>query len=242
MKAVLFDMFGVIARVQSPESQAVLERTAGGEQDRFWEAYWSQRAPYDRGDVTGPAYWKGVCAALGIPFDARLADDLIAADLASWSEVDQRSVDLLGTLAGRGITCGLLSNIPEDLAVRYETSQPWLEHFSVVGFSCRIGSAKPEPAAYQWCIRELELPPEEILFVDDRAENGRGRAGTGSPGPLVHLPRRTGGRTAHHAGGRVAVTSTPLLFALCAAAQGCFPPPRREIETGRGLASPFRLG
>ncbi|MEW2087449.1 HAD family phosphatase [Streptomyces sp. NPDC005283] len=188
MKAVLFDMFGVIARVQSPESQAVLERTAGGERDRFWEAYWSQRAPYDRGDVTGPAYWKGVCAALGIPFDARLTDDLIAADLASWSEVDQRSVDLLRTLAGRGITCGLLSNIPEELAVRYETSQPWLEHFSVVGFSCRIGSAKPEPAAYQWCVRELGLPPEEILFVDDRAENVRAAQELGLQGHVFTSP------------------------------------------------------
>ncbi len=35
----------------------------------------------------------------------------------------------------------------------------------------RQGSAKPEPAAYEWCIRELGLPPGEVLFVDDRAEN-----------------------------------------------------------------------
>ncbi|MEV0415175.1 GPP34 family phosphoprotein [Streptomyces sp. NPDC050448] len=32
------------------------------------------------------------------------------------------------------------------------------------------------------------------------------------------------------------MTGTPLLFALCAAAYGRFPPPRREAETGRGLA------
>ncbi|MGW7053217.1 hypothetical protein [Streptomyces sp. NPDC054887] len=32
------------------------------------------------------------------------------------------------------------------------------------------------------------------------------------------------------------MTSPPLLLARCAAARGCFPPPRREIETGRGLA------
>ncbi|MEW2087448.1 GPP34 family phosphoprotein [Streptomyces sp. NPDC005283] len=37
------------------------------------------------------------------------------------------------------------------------------------------------------------------------------------------------------------MTATPLLFALCAAAQGCFPPPRREIETGRGLAGALLL-
>ncbi|MFD7630462.1 HAD family hydrolase [Streptomyces sp. NPDC059851] len=173
MKAVLFDLFGVIARVQSPESRAVLERTAGGDPHRFWEAYWSRRAPYDRGDTTGPGYWKGVCAQLGIPLDDRLTEELVAADLASWSEVDQRSVDLLHLLADRGVVLGLLSNIPEELAARYEATQPWLERFAVLGLSCRIGSAKPEPAAYQWCVRELELPVEQVLFVDDRAENVR---------------------------------------------------------------------
>ncbi|WP_369780136.1 HAD family hydrolase [Streptomyces sp. R33] len=188
MKAVLFDMFGVIARVQSAESQGVLERTAGGDPGRFWEAYWAQRAPYDRGELTGPGYWQKVCAQLGLPLDARLTADLIAADLASWSEIDQHTVDLLGHLADQGFILGLLSNIPEELAARYEATQPWLERFAVRGLSCRIGSAKPEAAAYQWCIRELGLPPEEILFVDDRADNVRAAREVGLQGHVFSSP------------------------------------------------------
>jgi putative hydrolase of the HAD superfamily len=171
VKAVLFDMFGVLARVQSAESQVVIERTAGVSGKRFWDAYWLLRAPYDRGDVLGPAYWKNVGERLGTPFTGRQVDELIAADLASWSEVDQESVNFLAELAGRGVRLGLLSNIPEELAVHYEATQEWLGHFGVVGLSCRIGSAKPEAAAYEWCGRELGLPAEEILFVDDRPDN-----------------------------------------------------------------------
>ncbi|WP_327418686.1 HAD family hydrolase [Streptomyces sp. NBC_01233] len=188
MKAVLFDMFGVIARVPSPESMAVLERTAGGDPDQFWAAYWSQRPPYDRGEVTGPGYWRAVCAQLGIRCDRRLTDELTAADLAGWSETDHRTVDLLGLLADRGIVLGLLSNIPEDLAVLYEATHPWLERFAVRGLSCRIGSAKPEPAAYEWCIRELGLPPQEILFVDDRSENVHAACRLGLQGHVFTSP------------------------------------------------------
>ncbi|MFB6613802.1 HAD family hydrolase [Streptomyces sp. NPDC085524] len=188
MKAVLFDMFGVIARLQSAESQGVLERTAGGDPRLFWEAYWSHRAPYDRGEVTGPGYWQRVCAQLGVPLDARLTAELIAADLASWSETDGSMVDLLGDLSDRGFVLGLLSNIPEELAARYEATQPWLERFAVRGLSCRIGSAKPEPAAYEWCVRELGLPPGQILFVDDRPDNVRAACELGFQGHLFTSP------------------------------------------------------
>ncbi|MFD7553274.1 HAD family hydrolase [Streptomyces sp. NPDC059835] len=188
MKAVLFDMFGVIARVQSAESRGVLERTLGGDPRPFWEAYWSHRAPYDRGEVAGPGYWQKVCAQLGVPLDDRLTADLIAADIASWSEIDRSMVDLLGLLAERGIVLGLLSNIPEELAAHYEATQPWLEGFAVRGLSCRIGSAKPAPAAYRWCVRALGLPPGEILFVDDRSDNVRAARELGLQGHLFTSP------------------------------------------------------
>ena len=97
--------------------------------------------------------------------------ELIAADLASWSRVDEDMVAFLGSLRSRGIRLGLLSNIPEELAVRYERDQPWLGLFDALGFSCRIGAVKPEPASFQWAARALGVVPDQVLFVDDRAEN-----------------------------------------------------------------------
>jgi len=65
----------------------------------------------------------------------------------------------------------LLSNIPEELASHYENHHSRLEMFQVRGFSCRIGHAKPDPAAFRWCLDALAVPADQVVFVDDREEN-----------------------------------------------------------------------
>lgn len=172
--AILFDLFGVIARNQSPEGKDHLCRTAGvtdGFRGGFWDAYWSLRPPYDRGQVTGRAYWQQVGQALGTRFSPARVDALIAADIAGWDDVDDRMVALIEKLAAAGRRLALLSNIPEDLAAHYETHHPWLRHFDPRAFSCRIGHAKPSHATYLWCRDALAIPAGRILFVDDRQEN-----------------------------------------------------------------------
>ncbi|MGI5499483.1 HAD-IA family hydrolase [Lentzea sp. CA-135723] len=150
---VLFDMFGVIARDQSPEVMA----TMSAEQD-FWDAYWAHRPAYDRGDVTADEYW----ARVGHP-------PLVEQDVASWSRVDYEMVALLHELHNAGQRIALLSNIPEDHARNFERTHAWLELFEVCAFSCRIGHAKPDRAAFEWCRDRLQ--DDDILFVDDRVEN-----------------------------------------------------------------------
>ncbi|MFH7597181.1 HAD family phosphatase [Streptomyces racemochromogenes] len=182
---VLFDMFGVIARVQSPSGKARLLETAGVTGVRraaFWEAYWSLRPPYDRGQVAGPGYWDLVARALGTRFDAERTAALVEADVASWSAVDAEMVALVAGLAAAGRTVALLSNIPEELAVHYERHHPWLAHFRVRSLSCRTGHAKPDPAAYEGCLRELGADAASVLFVDDREENVRAARALGMRG------------------------------------------------------------
>ncbi|MFF7209504.1 HAD family hydrolase [Streptomyces sp. NPDC008238] len=188
--AVLFDLFGVIACPQSAEGRERLVRTAGVPATGFWDAYWGLRSPYDRGKLTGPAYWDGVAAALGTRFDARRTAALVAADVDSWSAVDPSMVALVGELAAQGRRIGLLSNIPEELAVHYETRHTWLRHFRVRALSCRTGRAKPDPDAYHGCRDALGGDPARILFVDDRRENVRAAEAAGMRGHLFTTPAR----------------------------------------------------
>ncbi|GAA0341778.1 HAD family phosphatase [Actinoallomurus spadix] len=187
---VLFDLFGVLAHHQSTEGKYRLARTAGVSGPAFWEAYWALRPSYDRGEVTGPGYWSQVAGALGARFDRRRIAELIEADIATCSAVNETMVALVEELVASGRRIALLSNIPEELAVHYETHHRWLQHFQVRAFSCRIGHAKPEPDAYRWCQNALREDPARILFVDDRQNNIQAAEATGMRGHLFTTPTR----------------------------------------------------
>ena len=125
-----------------------------------------------------------MAGAVGTTFTQARIAELIAADCASWRAVDPRMLDLLDILSRSGLTLGLLSNIPPELADEFLQRHAWLGRFAALGFSCRIGHVKPEPAAFDWCIRILGVEPARILFVDDREENVRAARACGMQGHL----------------------------------------------------------
>src|SRR5699024_12557503 len=98
-------MFGVIARTQSAEGRASLERAAGVGGKVFWDAYWGVRHGYDRGDLDGPAYWRAVGERLGVSFDQHRGEELAGPDPASGARLDRERVDHLFALSD---SCGTL--------------------------------------------------------------------------------------------------------------------------------------
>ena len=65
------------------------------------------------------------------------------------------------------------------MADEFERVHAWLDVFDVLGFSSRIGHAKPSRQAFEWCIERFDVPPGDILFIDDTQANldAGGRAG-----------------------------------------------------------------
>lgn len=187
--AVVFDLFGVIACAQSQTGRTEILAAADvpvARAEEFWRAYWEFRPSYDRGRLSGPDYWRSVAGGVGTAFTRAGIARLIAADCGSWREVDPRMLDLVDVLARSGLTLGLLSNIPPELANEFLQRHAWLGRFAVLGFSCRIGHIKPEPAAFDWCIKTLGVEPVSILFVDDREENVRAAVARGMQGHLFN--------------------------------------------------------
>ena len=79
---------------------------------------------------------------------------------------------LLETLCERDVPMHAFSNYP----VWYRIIERKLKLSHVLEWSfvsCNTGLRKPHDQAYQHVVSTLQLPPEECLFVDDRADNCR---------------------------------------------------------------------
>ncbi|MCM1530700.1 MAG: HAD family phosphatase [Bacteroides sp.] len=93
-------------------------------------------------------------------------------------------------------TC-LLSNTNElhiDYVNRLQTSfEGGFESlFSKIYLSCRMGLSKPDPEIYRAMVRDLGIPAQRCLFIDDRVENIESARAQGLKGILLSgfdLPR-----------------------------------------------------
>lgn len=174
MTWVVFDYGEVIA--QRPPAAAFARLAglvgAGPEEGRaaaFEDGYWRYRDKYDRG-MPGLDYWRAVGAGAGVEIGPAEAATLSAADVELWNTLDPRSVELVAELAASGRRLALLSNAPVDHGAAFRT-RDWAVPFQHFVISGELGIAKPDPAIWRALVDRLEAPADEVLFLDDRAEN-----------------------------------------------------------------------
>lgn len=73
-----------------------------------------------------------------------------------------------------------------------------LQPFRAFVLSYQVGSRKPEPAIYQSLIQQAGRPPEEILFLDDKAAFVEAARGHGLTAWQFRSPQELRRQLAHH--------------------------------------------
>jgi epoxide hydrolase-like predicted phosphatase len=104
----------------------------------------------------------------------------------------ERAEDMIGVVRRcrqAGLKTALLSN---SWGLNYPR-EDWPELFDVTVISGEVGIRKPDPGIYELCARQLELPPESCVFVDDLAPNVHGAAAVGMVGVLHRTYEETVG-------------------------------------------------
>ena len=172
IEAVLFDYGQVLS--QGPNAAAwnrflaILDIS----HDRLHTAYWEPRHAYDRGDLDGLTYWQRVAELAGRPalFDIEL-DQLYAADVDLWTDLNAPMLAWAELLQDRGIRTGILSNIGDRMETGIRARFAWIGRFDHCTWSHRVNLAKPEAAIYEHAAAGLGVPTDQILFIDDRLDN-----------------------------------------------------------------------
>jgi putative hydrolase of the HAD superfamily len=198
VRAVVFDYGNVLCLEQTLEDMKAMALVCGIPHERFSELYWKLRPPYDRGDIDGPAYWAALAGREEGQQELGLSRDQIATliklDSESITRPNQSAVQWANLLHQEGFPLTLLSNMPLELSRHVTKSFPSLSTFEYLIYSCDYGSIKPDLAIYRNCLELLKAAPQDILYLDDRAENVEAAAGLGMNSVLFDTVEKTAAR------------------------------------------------
>jgi len=193
IKAVAFDIGGVLERVEPPEQFLApwvwrLGRSvpdALGTHVLHWPL--TRLDPDDAaktGAITEIQYRRLCEAALHLA--SSQADEFMA-DFWDWycGELDDELVSYAAGLRPRYRT-GILSNSLAG-ARREEQARYGFEQLTdVVIYSAEVGLAKPDPRVYQVLCSELGVEPDDLVFVDNRLPNVEAACNLGIHG-ILHV-------------------------------------------------------
>jgi len=194
VRAVVFDYGNVLCLEQTLDDMKAMALVCGIPHERFSEIYWKLRPPYDRGDMDGPAYWTAVAGQQSLGLSRDQIATLIKFDCESIIRPNQGAVQWAKLLHQAGFPLTLLSNMPLELSRHVTKSFPILSTFEHLIYSCDHRSIKPDLAIYRNCLERLNAAPQDILYLDDRAENIEAAASLGISAVLFDTVEKTASR------------------------------------------------
>ncbi len=81
------------------------------------------------------------------------------------------SIALLRALRTKGVPVFALTNFGDDSFTYAQSQYDFLAEFDRAYVSARLGVSKPDPAIYAVLEQDSGVPPERLIFADDRPEN-----------------------------------------------------------------------
>ena len=171
IKAIIWDIGGVLMRTEDPTPRAELAAEFGLEREELAELVFGgeQGRRAQRGELTRKEIWDYVRSELKLASGEYpdLDQRFFGGDI-----LDTELIDFIRALRPRHKT-GIISNAWSELPVMLAE---WgiLDAFDVVVGSGDEGIMKPDPRIFQISLESLAVMPEEAVFVDDFIENVEG--------------------------------------------------------------------
>ena len=168
IKAIIFDLGGVIVRTEYQAPRQHLAESFGMDYEDIDKIVFGSPSAARAfvGEITAREHWQNVMKMLKQPTgeSERIRDEFFAGDM-----VDHTLVDFIRSLRGEYKTC-LISNAFDDLR-EYIVREKFEDAFDHMVISAEVNVAKPEARPYHIALEQLEVSPNEAVFVDDFIEN-----------------------------------------------------------------------
>lgn len=173
-RTVLFDVGGVLVDAH-PDPHAIAELfgdDSRGLTSLVDQAMWAHRGEYDAG-MSDREFWDRIAGDCGQPEPSHaLLKQLVALDASRMERANEATLGLVRQLRRQAVRVGILSNAPYPIAKAIRRSE-WGSLFDFFAFSCDHGICKPSRGIYRDVLVRLDVPHENVAFIDDRRENVR---------------------------------------------------------------------
>lgn len=171
IKAVFFDLGGVIVRTEFQAPRQQLAEKLGMEYDDLSKIVFDSESGLRAaiGEITSADHWASVIQRLKRPASelALIRDEFFAGDI-----VDRTLVEYIRSLRGNYKT-GLISNAWNDLR-DFIVREKFDDAFDKMIISAEVGAVKPGPKIFQIALEQFGVSPHEAVFVDDFYANIKG--------------------------------------------------------------------
>lgn len=166
IRAIAFDWGGIFTEgTFDSDAVANLAALCGVDEERIEKAYYPLMAQFEAGEFSIDEFVTRFREESGLSFER---EQFRRTFLASGRD-RPAMYRLLGAIPDNYRVAVLSNNVPV-LCDRVR-NDPRMERVEIFLFSNELGVRKPARQAYDALISALELPPEEIVFIDDSAGN-----------------------------------------------------------------------
>jgi glucose-1-phosphatase len=188
VKAVIFDLGGVLVRTEDRRSRADQAHRLGLTYDEFSRLVFESESARlaTLGKRSTQEHWESIRSTLGVP-----PEDFPAVRAGFWGGdvLDSNLVNYVRSLKPRYKTC-LLSNAWDNLRRVIDETWKITQAFDEIIISAEVGISKPDPRIYRLAVQRLGVLPQEAVFVDDFPHNVQAAREVGLQGILFKTPEQ----------------------------------------------------
>lgn len=169
IRVIMFDLGGVLLRTEDPQPRVRLASKYNITREELEKLVFASELSLkaEAGKVNPDDVWGYVQKKLRI---ANVELDSFKDAFWAGDRLDDDLLALINSLRGNYRTV-LLSNAWIDMRKNVAQRFGTLDAFEMLVFSAEVGLRKPAPMVFQHVLDLLGADPEEVVFIDDFAEN-----------------------------------------------------------------------